>query len=320
MPRRRNGPSLRMPGKPPGLLGLGRQAALLVVSALVLAGCGAATGPSGYASTPLPSATASPINVPGTLLKGDQIIFLSDTTYPPQESIDPATNVAVGFDVDVAQALAARIGPAPGLKATILTHDFGAIIPSLLKKNGDAIISAMTITVSRSKDVAFIPYFQAGQSILVPRGNPGRVTAVANLCGRRVAVEVETTELATLQAANNAACLASPIKIQTFSTDTEAVNQLKAGAVDAAMDDSPVAAYYVTQSGNALELGGNPVEAKAEGIAVDPKNTELREALTLAMLAIMNDGTYHRLLAKWNLLPGGIPAAWVTLPPSPSAG
>jgi polar amino acid transport system substrate-binding protein len=84
------------------------------------------------------------------------------------------------------------------------------------------------------------------------------------------------------------------------------------------MDDSPVAAYYVTQSNDALEMGGNPVEAKPEGIAVDPANTQLRQAITLAMLAIMNDGTYHRLLAKWNLLPGGIPPAWVTLPPNPS--
>jgi polar amino acid transport system substrate-binding protein len=292
--------------------------AVLAVSMLALAACGA-TDPSANPPTSLPSATASPITVPATLLNAHQIIFLSDTNYPPQESIDPAANEAVGFDVDIARALSARIGPPPGLKASILTQDFDSIIPSLINRRGDAIISAMTITASRSKDVTFIPYFQAGQSILVPHGNPGNITAVTNLCGKRVAVEKATTELQTLQAANKANCQALPIVIQTFATDAEAVNQLKAGAVDAAMDDSPVAAYYVTQSGNALELGGNPVDTKAEGIAVDPKNTDLHQALTLAMLDIMKDGTYHRLLAKWNLLPGGIPAAWVTLPPNPSA-
>jgi polar amino acid transport system substrate-binding protein len=299
-------------------MGVRRFHGISALTVVVLAACGGSpAATTGHSATPVPS--ASPIPVPATLLRGDQIIFLSDTTYPPQESVDPGTNEPVGFDVDIAQALSSRIGPTPGLKATIKTEDFGTIIPSLLQRRGDAIVSAMTITVTRSKDVAFIPYFQAGQSILVRRGNPAHITAVSNLCGKGVAVEEGTTELETLRAANNGVCQSAPITIRSFRTDTEAVNQLKAGLVDAAMDDSPVAAYYVTQSANALELGGSPLEAKAEGIAVDPKNTALREALTLAMVAIMNDGTYHRLLAKWNLLPGGIPISWVTLPPSPSA-
>lgn len=286
--------------------------AALGVLALTLAACG------GTAATPTPSATASAspqgIKTPTNLVKAGTLTFLSDTTYPPQESIDPASNKPVGFDVDVANAIAAKMG----LTATVTTADFSTIIDALLAHKGDAIISAMSITPDRSKKVAFVGYFQAGQSILVRKGNPKNITRLADLCGKNVAVQVTTTEQDTLNAENTGDCKSNKISIQLFPTDTDAVQKLKIGAVDAAMDDSPVAAYYVTQDPNSFDLGGTPVQSAPEGIAVDPKNTDVLQAIQQAMLAIFNDGTYHKLLVKWNLLDGEIPASQVIQSPSPS--
>ncbi len=283
----------------------------LVVLAVTLAACG-----GGAATTsPSPSVSASPqgIKTPTNLVKAGTLTFLSDTTYPPQESIDTATNKAVGFDVDVANAIAAKMS----LTATIQTADFSTIIDGLLAKKGDAIISAMSITPERSKKVAFVGYFQAGQSILVRKGNPENITKLADLCGKKVAVQVTTTEQDTLNAENTGDCKSNKISIQTFPTDTDAVQKLKIGAVDAAMDDSPVAAFYVSQDPNSFDLGGTPVQSAPEGIAVDPKNTEVLTAVQQAMLAIFNDGTYHKLLVKWNLLDGEIPASQIIQSPSP---
>lgn len=285
----------------------------LAILAVTLAACGggaATTSPS-----PTVSASASPqgIKTPTTLVKPGTLTFLSDTTYPPQESIDPASNKAVGFDVDVANAVAAKMG----LTATIVTADFSTIIDALLAKKGDAIISAMSITPERSKKVTFVGYFTAGQSILVKKGNPLSITKLADLCGKKVAVQVTTTEQDTLNAENTGDCKSNKISIQTFPTDTDAVQKLKLGAVDAAMDDSPVAAFYVTQDPDHFDLGGTPVQSAPEGIAVDPKNTEVLTAVQQAMLAIFQDGTYHKLLVKWNLLDGEIAASQIIQSPSP---
>jgi len=285
--------------------------AAVAVLAVTLAACGGGTAAT---PSPSPSASASPqgIKTPTNLVKAGTLTFLSDTTYPPQESIDPATNKPVGFDVDLANAVAAKMG----LTATVLTADFGTIIDALLARKGDAIISAMSITPERSKKVAFVGYFQAGQSILVRKGNPQNITRLADLCGKKVAVQVTTTEQDTLTAENTGECKTKKITIQTFPSDVDAVQKLKIGAVDAAMDDSPVAAYYVQQDPNSFDLGGTPVQSAPEGIAVDPKNTEVLQATQQAMLAIFNDGTYHRLLIKWNLLDGEIPVSQVIQSPS----
>jgi polar amino acid transport system substrate-binding protein len=287
--------------------------AALAVLAVTLAACGGGTA----TVSPSPTASASPqgIKTPTNLVKAGTLTFLSDTTYPPQESIDTATNTAVGFDVDIAKAIAEKMS----LTATIQTADFSTIIPALLAKKGDAIISAMSITPERSKQVAFVGYFQAGQSILVRKGNPLGISKLADLCGRKVAVQVTTVEQDTLNAENAGDCKTNKINILTFPADTDAVLKLKIGAVDAEMTDSPVAADYVSKDPNSFELAGTPVQSAPEGIAVDPKNTEVLKAVQQAMVAIFADGTYHRLLVKWNLLDGEIPASQINLSPSPSS-
>src|SRR2546428_2146657 len=281
---------------------------ILVAVAVMLAACGGTTG--GGSSSP----SSGTIKAPSNLITAGTITFLSDTTYPPQESIDTATNKAVGFDVDVANAVAAKMN----LTATIQTADFSTIIDGLLAKKGDAIISAMSITPERSKKVAFVGYFSAGQPILVRKGHPENITPPADLRGEKVGVQVTTTEQDTLNAENSGDCKSKKITIQTFPADTDAVQKLKIGAVDAAMDDSPVAAYYVSQDPASFDLGGTPVQSAPEGIAVDPNNKEVLQAIQQAMLAIFADGTYHKLLVKWNLLDGEIPASQVIQSPSPS--
>jgi polar amino acid transport system substrate-binding protein len=291
-----------------------RRLPVLAVLAVTLAACG---GGAATTTSPSPTATASPqgIKTPTNLVTAGTLTFLSDTTYPPQESIDTATGKAVGFDVDIASAIAAKMG----LTATVKTNSFDTIIPDLLAKKGDAIISALSITPERSQKVAFVGYFVAGQSILVRKGNPLGIFSLKDLCGRKVAVQVTTTEQDTLNAENGGDCKSNKMNIQTFPTDTDAVLKLKLGAVDAAMDDSPVAAFYVKNDPNSFELAGTPVQNAPEGIAIDPKNTEVLTAVQQAMLAIFLDGTYHQLLVKWNLLDGEIPASQIKLSPSPSS-
>jgi polar amino acid transport system substrate-binding protein len=267
--------------------------------------------PSG-SPEPLVTASSSTIRVPTTLIRPGVITFLSSTDYPPQESID--NGKPVGFDIDMAQALAAKIGLAAQIKST----PFEVLIPSLLAKQGDAIISAMTVTPDRQKRVAFVGYFQAGESIVVRKGNPENIAGLRDLCGKRAAAEVATTEAQTLTGANGDVCKATPINIQFTTTDTEALKLVQAGSVDAAIDASPVAAYFVEQAPDAYQVAAPPIQSTAQGIAVNPSNAELLKALQQAMVGLMLDGTYHTLLMKWNLLDGEIPASQVILTPSPA--
>ncbi|MEO6798241.1 MAG: ABC transporter substrate-binding protein [Candidatus Dormibacter sp.] len=291
------------------------------ILAFALSAC-AAPGPQGTraSSSPTPFAVATPtpstIVPPTTLVHPGTITFLSDTTYPPQESIDPATQQAVGFDIDIARALAAKMG----LSATIVKTDSPQIVGALLAKKGDAVISALSITPDLQRQVAFVAYFQAGQSILVRKGNPAGITGLADLCGKNVAVQVQSPEQNSLDEANGNDCKANHIKVHVYPTDLQAVLTLKQGQVDAALDDSPVAAYFVKQTPDQLELAGSPFKTNPEGIAVDPKNGDLVQAIQKALLAIYQDGSYRLILSKWNLVDGEIPASQIVVNPSPTTG
>jgi polar amino acid transport system substrate-binding protein len=289
-------------------------------TALLLALAACTPHPASVKTSPSTSAVAvasptePPITPPTDLVRPGTITFLSDATYPPQESIDPSTQQAVGFDIDVAQAIAAKMG----LSATIQKTDSPQIVGALLAKKGDAIISALQITPDLERQVALVAYFQAGQAILVPKGNPAGISAVGDLCGKKVAVQVQSPEENTIDEANASACKSSKITKQVFPTDLQAVLALKQHTVDAALDDSPVAAYFVKQTPDQLDLAGAPFKTNPEGIAVDPKNGDLLKAVQQAMLAIYRDGTYRQILTKWNLLDGEIPASEIVVNPSPS--
>jgi len=88
--------------------------------------------------------------------------------------------------------------------------------------------------------------------------------------------------------------------------------------VEATLEDSPVAAYFVKQNPDQLDLAGSPFKMNAEGIAIDPKNGELLKAMQQAMMSIYEDGTYRQILTKWNLLDGEIPASQIVVTPSPT--
>src|SRR6266851_4534739 len=156
---------------PPGLLVVG----FIVVLCLLLAACGNSTT-TGSSPTPNPATpTVAPPNdliTPGVLTVG------SDTTYPPQEYIDTTTNKAAGFDVDLITAVAQRMG----LKANVVTTKFDTIIDDLSNKRFDVVISAVTINPDRQKKADFVPYFNAGESLLVQAGNPKTITSLADLC------------------------------------------------------------------------------------------------------------------------------------------
>ncbi len=299
---------------------LRRRLALSALLAMTLGACSLPSPGVGNASpstTPVAIASPTPptITPPTNLVRPGTVTFLSDTTYPPQESIDPSTQQAVGFDIEIAQAVAAKMG----LTATIQKTDTSQLVGALLAKKGDAIISALLITPDLQRQAALVAYFRAGQAILVRKGNTSAITSLSDLCGKKVSVQVQSPEENTIDELNGTTCKDSKINKQVYPTDLQAVLILKQRGVDAALDDSPVAAYFVKQTPDQLEQAGAPFKTTPEGIAIDPKNGELLKAMQQAMMAIYQDGTYRGILTKWNLLDGEIPASQIVVTPSPSS-
>jgi len=256
---------------------------LLAVAALVatLAACGGGgkkntTSTSGVAAVPNP------------------IVFCSDTTYPPMESI--VNGSAAGADVDIANAIAKQLGSAAQIKTT----GFTVIIPALLRKKCNAIISSMTVTPERAKQVHFTPYITVGAFLMVKEGNPSHITDLASLSGKGAAVESSTTELAGLQAENKVLQKQGKpqITIKSYPADTSAAAAIQAGKVDAYFADAPPVLYYIRTTHGKFQTAGQQVETAPEGIATR-KGDSLALQINNAVQALYQSGKMQTILAKW---------------------
>jgi polar amino acid transport system substrate-binding protein len=270
---------------------------VVLVLLLTLSACGNGTTTS--TNVPTPSAATPTVTPPNDLITPGTLTVGSDTTYPPQEYIDTATGKAAGFDVDLISDIAQRMG----LKANVVTTGFNTIIDSLTARRFDVVISAVTINADRTKKVDFVPYFNAGESLLVPKGNPRSLTSITAACGLRVGVQNGTVEQSDAQTASTACQKAGKpaITLTVLQDQTAVVQLLATNRVDATYQDSPVTDYYILQNPGQFQVGGDVVNAAPEGIAVRKGDTSMLNAVQTAFTQLKAAGTYDALFKKWNL-------------------
>ena len=223
------------------------------------------------------------------------IVFCSDTTYPPMESI--SNGKAVGADVDIANAVAKQLGSTAQIKTT----GFSVIIAALQHNKCNAIISSMTITAQRSKEVHFVPYITVGAFLMVQKGNPSHVTNLASLSGKSVAVEASTTEYAGLQAENKVLQKKGKpqINVKIYPADTQAAAAILEGHVQAYFADAPPVLYYIRTTHGRFQTAGKQVETAPEGIATrkgDPIAMQIQGAVN----KLYANGKMKTILAKWH--------------------
>jgi polar amino acid transport system substrate-binding protein len=274
--------------KPQRVLGVG------IVASVAVAGL-AACSSSGGSSAGSGPAQVSP---PAIQHKG-QITWCSDLSAPPMEYYDNS-HKPTGLDVDVANEIARRMGVSSKWRDT----KFAGIIPTLIAKQCDAIQSELYVKPERARVVDFLPYLKSGQSILVRKGNPKKISGLDDtLCGKHVSTTISTTayELIKTQSGKCTAAGKSGIEILRFQADVDALQQLALGRSDAYATTSETAAYYLTKQKNTYEFVGGNYATVTAGIAVKKGNAKLLAAMQKAFAAMRSDGTYAKILKRYQL-------------------
>jgi len=248
---------------------------------------------------------ATVLAAPAANAQEEKLVFCSDIAFPPMEFLEGSE--AVGADIDIGNEVAKRIGRT----AEFTNVGFDGIIAALQSDLCDAIISGMNNTPERAKQVDFVNYLFVGQSLVVHAGNPQGITSLETLCGHAAGSQVGTTNLDTINAANEACLEAGKegIDVTGFPADTDGILALKADRIDAYETDSPVAAYYIAQDPQSFEFGGPAIDALPVGIALRKDNTELRDQIQAAIDEMYADGTMMEILEKWQLQDFALPEA-----------
>jgi polar amino acid transport system substrate-binding protein len=263
-------------------------------------------------------------SLPEPIRRARAITVGSDIEYTPLEFFGEGSSTPRGFDVDLAHAIAKRLG----VQAHFVNFtDLEGLLPALVAGRFDIVMSGMSDTPERrASGVTFIDYLMTGTSILVPKGNPKAVQSLADLCGQTVAVQKDSEQDTRAVPDQSAACRAAgrpEVNAVALASDAGALEQLRSGRVVAMLTDAAVAGYNakLAAGGTEFDLAGAPAGGGTFGIAVAARNIELRDALVKALVAVMAADTYRTLLETWGLTRAGLDAPTVNgRPVAPSGG
>lgn len=296
-----------------------RRLPLLAVSGLIaglsLAGCGSdtldPTSPS--SSTPAPntsSSTAGGVDpalaakVPDKIKSAGKIVVGTDASYAPNEFIGTDGKTVEGMDVDLFNAVAAKLG----LTAEYQNAGFDTIILGVTGGKYDVGVSSFTINDDRKKEVNMVSYFNAGTQWVTAAGNPKKVDP-DNACGLTIGVQKSTVQDTDDLPAKSKACTDAgkpAITVVAQEKQDQVTADLVSGKTDAMLADSPIGLYAVKQTGGKLEAVGDIYDAAPYGFVVPKDQADFAQAIADALKAIKADGSYDAALGKWGNESGGI--------------
>ncbi|WP_409522965.1 transporter substrate-binding domain-containing protein [Nitrincola sp. MINF-07-Sa-05] len=223
-------------------------------------------------------------------IKNDVFQVANSGAYPPFSFVDTSGNL-VGFDVDIAEAVAEKMG----VEVNIQTSPWNGIIAALAGGRFDACICSMSVTEERQKAVDFTDsYYSAGLSVWV-QGSTDDISSLDDLAGKRVGSTLGET--GNQWAVENGE---GKWRNQTFQGLPDMLSGLTTGRVDAMIaDDVPV--YVALRENNPdikiVDVGELPRWPAA--ISIQKNKPELLAALNIALQEIKDDGTYQQIVDKW---------------------
>jgi polar amino acid transport system substrate-binding protein len=232
-----------------------------------------------------------------------------DVSYPPWEMFVEGTDKVTGFDFELGQAIAAKMG-VPAFQ--FLNASFDSILIGIDSGKYDIGMSAFTDKKSRQEKYDFVDYAQDGTGILVTKGNPKGIIGIQALSGLKVGTEKGTTQADSVTAINKLLKAAGKplITANEYPDQPSNLLALKGGKVDAIVTDASTAGYVAvnTDKGNTFELVSDPNppagwEDQPDGIAVKKTNSALRDAILKAVEGLFADGTYKTIIDHWGIVP-----------------
>jgi len=217
--------------------------------------------------------------------KDGKIVIASEGKFSPFNFFEGAK--LTGFEIEVAEALAARMGVRVEWKAL----GFDALLAGLKQDRWDMVIASHGVTEERAKAVTFTdPHYCSGGVIIAK--NPA-IRSAKDLAGKVVSVQTGSTYF------DNVKKVAGTKEVKTFPQDTDARAALLTGRVDAWVTDRFVAkASLDAHPAGGMKIG-DFVFIERIAPAVAKGNTALAGEVNKALAAIQADGSYAAISKKW---------------------
>lgn len=241
---------------------------IMLVASMVLAACGDETS------------TLDQIQERG------ELTFAMTGQYPPFNYVADNGEI-IGFDVDIANEIASRLG----VEAKPITTDWDGILTGLMGGNFDVIIGSMAVTEERAQQVNFTrPYYFDGAQLFVDEASD--VNGIEDFETADIGVVVGTTFESMLLEMDN-------INVRSYQSDVDNIRDLEMGRLDGLVTARFVGLYTSAQEDLAIRPAGEPLYVEEIAIPVRKSDKDLLEAINNALEGMIEDGTYGEISNRW---------------------
>lgn len=297
------------------------RAALLLAASFALSACTApgaspgttaSPGEPGGTATPGTSPAGSPAASPAAeghlarILEADRIVAFTDPAYPPQSSLNEDTGEYEGFDIDVTNEIAERLGVS---EVEFTTPDFDLVVAGNWAGRFDVAVGSVTITEDRREVLDFTQPYYYTPAQLATHSDSG-ITDVAGFAGETICVGEGTTYFdwleGTLTLPAEAGDVADPPEgatATTLRTDLDCAEAWRSGRFEwnGWLTAEPTA-QQAADEGYPVVLVGDPVFREPLAVVFD-KSVEDNDSLVAEVDRIIGemhaDGTLTELSEKW---------------------
>lgn len=277
-----------MERKPLHLVALAAAAA----TALALAGCSSSPGtsPSGSAGNEKP-------------FEGKTLTLATDPNYPPCQYFEDGSDVMIGFEVDIWDAVAKVLGA----KIEIESTQFASLIPGVQSGRYDLAMECITDSAERQKQVTFVNSIYDKTVAVTTESYTGPIKPGddESLCGQTMSAQTGFDTIDKINDIINPLCKDAglpEVKIQEYPTAADALNALYSKRADFMILGIATAAYMSANAPEKLvynEVSSFPMKYQGAVFAIE--NTALQDAWLAGMKEIIADGSYEKILDKWGM-------------------
>ncbi len=225
-------------------------------------------------------------------LNYDKIVVGLDDTFAPLGFRDEEGNL-VGVDVELMEATSEIMG----IPFELQPIDWSMKETELANKNIDMIWNGYTITEERKEKVAFSQPYLNNRQVVVTMADTD-INTLADLTDKTVAAQAESS---AIDAINSKPEIAQTFKsLGEFETNDQCLMDLEAGRTDAVVADEVIIRYYVSKKGEEkYKILEEDFGKEEYGIGVRKEDTQLLEALNVALDTLKENGTTKEISEKW---------------------
>ena len=273
------------------------------------AGCGSSSGSSTGSEDKTSAEDSSSSSSSGTdcsvkgALDGVKLSFGTTALFAPFTYYDEDGTTLIGFDIDLEKALQDYLGFE--LDGDVQVMDYSALTTSLAEGKLDFGMAALCATDERKAVMQFSDtYCDSGQVVMINKEtSPKEITDIDTLIDGDYTIAVEKGTASHLYCQNNGVDDSS---LEVHDTITTAYESLEQGKVDAVIQDSPNAYYYIKTTDNTkLEVVGDQFNQGQSPYAIAisndaaERNDGLVDIFNQALSDLTDNGTIDELTSTW---------------------